>query len=303
MATSYTSLLGLALPVQGELVGSWGDTVNNAITSLLDTAVAGTTTLSTDADVTLTDTTGASNQSRQLVLLWTAGGSATRNITAPARSKAYVVINATGGTQSIVVRGAGPTTGVTVVAGERCLVAWNGSDFVKVASTISTLTSVSGTLGVANGGTGATTLTGLVVGNGTSAFTTVTAPSGAVVGTTDAQTLSGKTLTDPAITGTILEDVYTETTASSTLTIDPGNGSIQVITLGQSATSVSLTNFAAGEAVTVMIADGTAYTITWSTSVTWVGGTAPTLATSGYTVVELWKVSSTVYGARVGDVA
>lgn len=303
MATGYTTLLGLALPVQGEEIGTWGDLVNDSITKLVESAIAGATTLSSDADVALTDNDGATDQSRQMVLLWTASGSVTRNITAPARSKVYFVINATGGSQSIVVRGTGPTTGVTVVAGERCTVAWNGSDFVKTGSTIAALTSVSGTLGVANGGTGATTLTGLVVGNGTSAFTTVTAPSGTVVGTTDTQTLTNKTLTDPAITGTILEDVYTETTASSTLTIDPGNGSVQVITLGQSASSVSLTNFAAGEGITVMIADGTAYTITWSTSVTWVGGTAPTLATSGYTVIELWKVGSVVYGANVGSVA
>ena len=37
--------------------------------------------------------------------------------------------------------------------------------------------------------------------------------------------------------------------------------------------------------------------------VVWVGGSAPTLATTGYTVVELWKVGSTIYGAHTGDVA
>ena len=72
MTTAYTSLLGLALPVTGELSGTWGDVVNNSITSLVDTAVAGTTTISTDADVTLTTTTGASNQARQQIILWTA---------------------------------------------------------------------------------------------------------------------------------------------------------------------------------------------------------------------------------------
>lgn len=133
--TNYTTLLGLALPTTGDLSGTWGTEVNTAITSLLDTAVAGTTTLSADTDVTLSTTNGAANQARSAVILWTATGSTTRNITAPAQSKAYVVINATGGSQSIVIRGAGPTTGVTIPAGNRALVAWNGSDFVTVSST------------------------------------------------------------------------------------------------------------------------------------------------------------------------
>jgi len=134
MATQYTSLLGLALPVTGELSGSWGDVVNDSITSLLDSAISGTTTLSADADVTLTDTDGVANQARQAILLWTATGTTTRNITAPAQSKAYFVVNKTGGTQSIVIRGVGPTTGVTVLAGTQALVVWNGVDFVEVAS-------------------------------------------------------------------------------------------------------------------------------------------------------------------------
>jgi len=133
MATAYTSLLGLALPVTGELSGTWGNTVNTEITALLDSAIAGTTTISSDADVTLTTTTGAANTSRQVILLWTAGGTVTRNITAPAQSKTYVVINKTSSTQSIVLRGVGPTTGVTVAAGSSAICAWNGVDFVKIS--------------------------------------------------------------------------------------------------------------------------------------------------------------------------
>lgn len=184
MTTGNTTLLGLALPVEGELDGTWGDIVNDSITSLVDAAVAGTTTLSTDADVTLTDTVLAANQARQAILLWTASnGATTRNITAPARSKAYIVINA--GTGSVVLRGAGPTTGVTIVSGEKCLAGWNGSDFVKIASSVvdgvstfsggttgltpSTATSgavtLAGTLAVANGGTGTAT-PALVQGTG-----------------------------------------------------------------------------------------------------------------------------------------
>ena len=158
MTTQATSLLGLALPVTGELSGTWGDTVNTAITSLLDSAVAGTTTLSADADVTLTTTTLAANQARQAILIWSASnGATTRNITAPAQSKAYAVINA--GTGSVVLRGVGPTTGVTIVSGEKCLAAWNGSDFVKVASSVLPASALTGTVAIANGGTGQTTAT------------------------------------------------------------------------------------------------------------------------------------------------
>ena len=80
--TQYTSNLGLALPTTGDLAGLWGYTVNDSITSLLDSAVAGTTTISTDADVTLTTTDGVSNQARAAIINWTATGSVTRNITA-----------------------------------------------------------------------------------------------------------------------------------------------------------------------------------------------------------------------------
>jgi len=115
-------------------------------------------------------------------------------------------------------------------------------------------------------------------------------------------TLTNKTLTDPAIIGTILEDVFTITDGAS-FEIDPSNGSIQLITLGASRTPLA-TNFAAGEAITLMVDDGTDFTIDWSTiGVVWKtgGGTAPTLNTTGYTVIALWKVGTTVYGARVGD--
>ena len=120
-------------------------------------------------------------------------------------------------------------------------------------------------------------------------------------------TLTNKTLTDPAIIGTILEDVFT-ITDDAAFEVDPSNGSVQLITLGASRTPKA-TNFVAGESVTLMVNDGTAYTLTWtdatwgSGGVIWAGGTAPTLATTGYTVIQFWKVSTQVYGAYVGDVA
>jgi len=202
MTTAYTSLLGLALPVTGELSGTWGDTVNNSITSLLDSAVAGTTTLSTDADVTLTTTTGSANQAREAILLCSGSRTALRTITAPAQSKIYTIINATTGGYSVKVVGVGPTTGVTIAANESAIVAWNGSDFIKIASTVgvssitfgstgltpSTATSgavtVAGTLANTNGGTGqssAFTQYGITYASTTTALATTAAGTSTTV--------------------------------------------------------------------------------------------------------------------------
>jgi hypothetical protein len=133
-----TALIGLTLPATGTLSGQWGDTVNNAISQIVDVAVAGTQTISADADITLTLTTGTyastgltANSSQYAVLLWTAGGTATRTITVPAQSKTYVVINKTSSTQSITVKAA-TGTGVTVLAGTRAIIAWDGVNFVNV---------------------------------------------------------------------------------------------------------------------------------------------------------------------------
>lgn len=151
--------------------------------------------------------------------------------------------------------------------------------------------------------------TTLAVANPT-ADRTITLPDAtgtvALLGT--AQTFTAvQTLTDPAIIGTILEDVYTISDGAA-FEIDPGNGSVQLITLGAARTPKA-TNFAAGEAVTLMVDDGSAYTLTWTdatfggSGVVWKtdNGSAPTLNTTGYTVIVLWKVSTQVYGARVGN--
>lgn len=96
------------------------------------------------------------------------------------------------------------------------------------------------------------------------------------------------------------DTVYTITDGAS-VDIDPDNGGIQVWTLGASRTPTA-NNFDAGAKVMLMIDDGSSYSITWP-SVNWVGGVAPTLPTSGYGIVELWKVGSQLYGAYAGGVA
>jgi hypothetical protein len=136
-----TSLIGLTLPVQGTLSGSWGNTVNNAISQIVDVAVAGTQTITVDTDINLAVTVGSdsstgltSTSSQYAVLLCTGARTALRFINTPKQSKTYVVINDTTGGFAVTVRGgpSTPTTGVTVAAGTRAIIAWNGSDFVNV---------------------------------------------------------------------------------------------------------------------------------------------------------------------------
>ena len=217
MTTAYTSLLGLALPVTGELSGTWGTTVNDNITQYLDAAVAGTNTFSSDSDVTLVKTTNASlsgTSSQYAVLLWTAGGTATRTIIAPSASSGsrqfYIVVNKTSSTQSIKLCGTGPTTGVTVTAGTSALCAWNGVDFVQVgAGLINLTTGVTGVLPVANGGTNGL----LPVANGGTGVTTSTGTGNVVLSTSP--TLTTPTLTTPTLTSPVINSATISTVSGS----------------------------------------------------------------------------------------
>jgi hypothetical protein len=146
MATGATGQLGLALPVQGELSGTWGDTVNNGITQYTNLAIAATLTLTGDGAVTLANTTGDATASNITSTLAGAGTvtaqhavvrvsgtlTTTKVITAPSYSKTYILINdATGG--SVTIKASGQT-GITVAVGDKALVAYNGTDYVRVGA-------------------------------------------------------------------------------------------------------------------------------------------------------------------------
>ena len=114
-------------------------------------------------------------------------------------------------------------------------------------------------------------------------------------------TLTNKTLSAPIINDGYTEEVFA--VSGTTPALSPANGSIQTWTLSGASTPTAGT-WNAGQSITIMIDDGSAATVTWtSLAVTWKtdGGNAPTLNTTGFTVITLWKVSTTIYGARVGN--
>jgi hypothetical protein len=156
-------------------------------------------------------------------------------------------------------------------------------------------------LKVAKGGSGAATLTGILKGNGTSAFTAVTAPSGAIVGTTDTQTLSAKTLTNPTVTNYV-ETPYSAN-SSTAITLDLANGTVQIITLGGNVT-ITMPTATSGKSFVMMLKqDATgSRTVTWST-VKWAGGTAPTITStaSRLDLLSFFADGTNWYGAVISQ--
>lgn len=111
---------------------------------------------------------------------------------------------------------------------------------------------------------------------------------------------------DGAASGLTLNDGYTEevfAVAGTTPALSPTNGSIQTWALTGNATP-TLGTWGSGQSMTLLIDDGTAYSINWaSTGIVWKtgGGTAPVLLTTGYTALALVNVGGTVYGWLAGD--
>jgi hypothetical protein len=214
-----TTLLGLVTPTQGTLSGTWGDTVNYGISDYLDIAITGTLSFAGDGAITLANTTGSasgnaivSTTAQYMAIRITGTQSVTKVITGPSYSKLYMVDHA--GATSAVTFKAAAQTGVSIAVGEKCFVYYNGTDYVKIATSTGTgsVTSVaasvpsifsiagspittSGTLAmtysgtalpVANGGTGLTTGTSggvlAYTGAGTLASSTALAANNVVVG-------------------------------------------------------------------------------------------------------------------------
>lgn len=333
MPTSYTSLLGMALPVQGELSGTWGDTVNDYITKYVDASVAGAQTISgSQTAVTLSTTTGstlgqagsgATGSAQFMIINCTGNPASLLTVTAPATSKMYVVINATSTAQSVKVVGTGPTSGVTIVSAEKAVIAWNGSDFVKVASSVSgdvtgpasstdnAIARFDGTTGklIQNSAATVADTTGDITAGKFNKVTITSPATGSTLTIADGKTLTannsltlagtdGTTMTFPSVSASVgylnIPAVADKTSAYVLATGDVG----KVVGVGTGG-SIEIPNstFAAGDAVLIFNNTSAGITITCTITTAYIAGTdadkaTVTLATRG--VANILFISGTV---------
>jgi len=151
MAITYTTNLGLSVIGSGTESGAWGDITNNALTQYLDIAIGGGLDIPiTGGNITLQLTngtaagtqivsTGATGSSAQFAILNISGTkTAARSLILPNSSRRYYINNSGGsdlsGPYLLTVKSAA-TTGVTMVDGEKAIIAWNGTDYIKIANT------------------------------------------------------------------------------------------------------------------------------------------------------------------------
>ena len=131
MATTYTTLLKLAKPTQGELDGSWGTVVNDNITSMVEEAIAGRSVINTwtTNSHTLTTANGTTAESRAAMLSLTDSGDQlgtnAATVVCPALSKIYIVKNAVG--QAATLKTASGT-GIAIPNGKTMVLFCDGTN-------------------------------------------------------------------------------------------------------------------------------------------------------------------------------
>lgn len=154
MPSTYTSSLRLTLQATGENSGSWGSIVNNGVTSLVDSSVAGTATVTHDdtANYTLSTANGATDEARQMFLNITGTLTAARNVVCPTASKLYFLRNNTTGGFAVTLKTSGGT-GISVPNGKYAALYCDGTNVVNAFDYQSTLTANTAT-NLAGGATG-----------------------------------------------------------------------------------------------------------------------------------------------------
>ena len=151
MATSYSTNLALALPVTGELSGTWGTVVNSNITNMLDEALGYQAYSATGGADTITIPDGTTGVARSIYIQLNGTGGGTVNVPT-AKTKMYFVFNNTASAITFKVTG---QTGVSIPAAAKMALVSNGTDIIVAENYFSALT-LGAALPVASGGTGLT---------------------------------------------------------------------------------------------------------------------------------------------------
>jgi hypothetical protein len=146
MASTYSTSLKLTLIGDGDQAGIWGQTTNTNLGTLLEQAITGVQSITmVDANYTLTNFNGVTNEARNAVLVVTGTNNAIRDLIPPVVEKLYTIVNNTTGGFAIRVIG-GSGTGVNIPNGATCLVYCDGTNFVNGLSGSAGNFSVNGTL-------------------------------------------------------------------------------------------------------------------------------------------------------------
>lgn len=103
--------------------------------------------------------------------------------------------------------------------------------------------------------------------------------SATVAGVSATQTLTNKTLTKPTVNGSV--GAYTSDTDGATITFDMTASNVHTVTLAGNRT-LAVSNTSTGQWFVVrLVQDGTgSRTVTWFSTIKWLGAAAPTLTTT-----------------------
>jgi hypothetical protein len=217
--TSYTSILKLALPATGELSGTWGDVVNNNITSMVEQAVAGLATINswTTNSHTLTTANGTTSESRCAILVLDDDGlgqpSAAATVICPAASKIYIVRNICGQTATIKTAAG---TGVAIPNNATTIVFCDGTNVLEGAT-------YSGSVNIDGGTIDGTTIGATTPSTG--AFTTLSSTGNTTLGdaAADTVTINGTpTINAPTV-------ITTNSTSDALRITQTGTGNVLVV--------------------------------------------------------------------------
>jgi hypothetical protein len=160
MPSTYSTDLRIELIANGEQSGTWGQTTNTNLGTLIEDAIAGSATVSiTSANQALTIANGAADQSRNASIVLTTTTTANFAVYIPPVPKLYTITNSSGSYTATIYCStvAGNTTaagaGVVIPAGKSVLVRSTGVNVVEQINHVAGNFSTNGALTVDDGAT------------------------------------------------------------------------------------------------------------------------------------------------------